>query len=67
MKAFAEDYDVVAISMRGYGDSDKPKVCPFKSMSCMWAIKETTDFYIVRHIVQQRYPWMIIGQLHVKT
>lgn len=27
MTAFAQDYDVVAIDMRGYNTSDKPKVC----------------------------------------
>eukprot|EP00983_Pelagomonas_calceolata_P002452 82242-Pelagomonas_calceolata.AAC.1 len=25
LKAFAEDYDAVAIDMRGYGDSSKPR------------------------------------------
>jgi pimeloyl-ACP methyl ester carboxylesterase len=27
MAAFAKDYDVVAIDMRGYNTSDKPQVC----------------------------------------
>jgi len=27
MTAFAQDYDVVAIDMRGYNTSDKPQVC----------------------------------------
>lgn len=33
MSAFAQDYDVVALDMRGYNTSDKPKVRT-GSLSC---------------------------------
>jgi pimeloyl-ACP methyl ester carboxylesterase len=33
MTAFAKDYDVVALDMRGYNTSDKPKVGPLADTS----------------------------------
>jgi pimeloyl-ACP methyl ester carboxylesterase len=39
MSAFAQDYDVVAIDMRGYNTSDKPKVC--RGAVCWTAVWES--------------------------
>ncbi|XP_058835206.1 epoxide hydrolase 1-like [Topomyia yanbarensis] len=58
MKEFSKDYWVVAVDMRGYGDSDKPKgLEPYRVANMVQDLKELVDALGRKKIILVAHDW----------